>query len=181
MRIAAALYRRGAMRVATRLHYASIAKVGPGTRFQAGVRFDRPGQVEIGSNCYFWHGVGASAEGRGSSLKIGDRVQVNRYVVLDTVGGLELCDDVLISEFAVISTHDHGHNPHSAPVLLPKTIGAGVWIGMRAMILPSCHRIGEGTIVGAGAVVTKNLPAGVVVAGNPARIVGHTSISEVAV
>lgn len=57
-------------------------------------------------------------------------------------------------------------------ILEPATtvIGHDVWIGQSAIILPGCKDIGHGAIIGAGAVVTKNVPAYAVVAGNPAKI-----------
>ncbi len=180
LRVASALYRRAAMRVATRLHRASLAQVGAGTRFQAGVRFDYPQRVEIGTDCYFWTGVGAAAEGENAFLIVGDRVQVNRHVLLDTVGGLRLGDDVVISEYAVIATHDHGHDAHSRPLPVPKSIGPGVWVGMRAIVMPSCRSIGADAIIGAGAIVTRDVPAGAIVAGNPARMIGQRARREVA-
>ena len=54
-------------------------------------------------------------------------------------------------------------------IALPVTIGADVWIGGRAIIMPGVT-IGDGAIVGAGSVVTRDVPAGVTVVGNPARI-----------
>ena len=53
----------------------------------------------------------------------------------------------------------------------PLHIAGDVWIGARAIILPGCRRIGHGAIVGAGAVVTKDIPDWAVVGGNPARII----------
>lgn len=50
------------------------------------------------------------------------------------------------------------------------TIGHDVWIGMNAMILPGCRNIGNGAIIGAGAVVTKDVPPYAIVVGNPATI-----------
>lgn len=180
LRACAALYRRGGMRVATRLHIAALARVGPRSRFQAGVRFDRPDCVQIGAGCMFWRGMHAPAEGRSPALNIGDRVQVNQGVLLDMTGGLRLADDVLISEEAVLYTHDHGLDPHTIPQPMPKAVGQGVWIGMRAVILPQCQYIGAGAVIGAGSIVTRDVPAGAIMAGNPARQIGQRALREVA-
>ena len=160
---------------ATSFHHLTLGAVGTGTRFQAGVRLHPAQQVNIGTDCYVWRGVSASSESSTGHLHIGDRVQINRDVHLDMTGGLTIGDDVMLSESAVVYTHDHGLDPRSTPVLRPKTIEAGVWIGMRAVILPSCQRIGAGAIVGAGAVVTKDVPAGAIVGGNPARVLKQRS------
>jgi maltose O-acetyltransferase len=55
---------------------------------------------------------------------------------------------------------------------MPVTIGDDVWIGARAILLPGIT-INSGSIVGAGAVVTKDVPPGSIVAGNPARVVRY--------
>jgi acetyltransferase-like isoleucine patch superfamily enzyme len=49
------------------------------------------------------------------------------------------------------------------------TIGNDVWIGQNAVILPSCSKIGNGAVIGAGSIVTKDVPAYMVVAGSPAK------------
>lgn len=169
-RLASAAGRRIGLRLATRMHRATLAAVGPGTRFQPGVRFARPAIVTVGADCYFWRGCAASAELIGAPLVIGDRVQINRDVHLDTTGGLVIGDGALISEGAMIYTHDHGCDPRAVPAPLPKIIGPDVWIGARAVILPQCRRIGAGAIIAAGAVVTRDVPAGAVMGGNPARV-----------
>jgi maltose O-acetyltransferase len=56
----------------------------------------------------------------------------------------------------------------------PVTIGDDVWIGARAIILPGV-KVGSASIIGAGAVVSKDVPAGGIVVGNPARIVRYRS------
>ncbi len=53
----------------------------------------------------------------------------------------------------------------------PLEIGVDVWIGARAMILPGCQRIGAHSIIGAGSVVTHDVPDYAIVGGNPARVI----------
>ncbi|WP_341366841.1 acyltransferase [Yoonia sp. BS5-3] len=178
--LSAKIKRRLGLYTATYFHRARLARVGKGCLFQPGVRFANPAVVKIGRDCYFWRGCEASAEIGDAPLMIGDHVQINRDVHLDVTGGLSIGAGTLISEEAVIYTHDHGSDPRSRPTPMGKFIGSHVWIGMRAVILPQCRRIGEGAIIGAGAVVTKDVPAGVTVAGNPARIVATGTAVEVA-
>lgn len=52
-------------------------------------------------------------------------------------------------------------------------IGNGVWLGARVLIMPGCRKIGNGAIVGGGAVVTHDVPPYAIVAGNPARIIRY--------
>lgn len=172
MRVSGAIARRIGIVIATRIHRATLAHVGAGTRFQAGVRFADPRAVCVGRGCYFWKGCDVSSETRGTTLVIGDNVQINRDVHLDITGGLRIGEAVMISENVVIYTHDHGLDPTAPPLARAKTISADVWIGMRAVILPQCQSIGQGAVIGAGAIVTCDVPAYAVIAGNPARVIG---------
>ena len=172
-RVIAVVYRRGGIVVATMMHRATLKRMGRGSRFQLGVRFADPSSVSVGRDCYFWRGCDVSSERRNAQLVIGDKAQVNRDVHLDITGGLNIGDGVTISENVVVYTHDHGLDPHSTAMALPKTIEADVWIGMRAVILPQCQNIGRGAVIGAGAIVTRDVPACAVVAGNPARVIGQ--------
>lgn len=52
-------------------------------------------------------------------------------------------------------------------------IGHDVWLGQGAIILPGCKRVGTGSIIGAGAVVTKNVPEYAIVTGNPAKVIRY--------
>ena len=57
------------------------------------------------------------------------------------------------------------------PDAYPLTIGHDVWIGARVIILPGCRQIGDGAVVGAGAVVTRDVEPYRIVGGNPARVI----------
>ncbi len=77
------------------------------------------------------------------------------------------------------STHPYFYNPIYGKVgkkFAPEkrlVVGNDVWIGQNALILPQVRRIGDGVVIGAGAVVTKDVPDYAVVAGNPARIIKY--------
>lgn len=125
--------------------------------------------LKIGVDSTFCFGVFVS----GSKIQVGNNTVVNRNVYLDGRGGLVIGNNVNISHFALIQTLTHDHNSpafqaHSRPVV----IGDDVWIGARALILPGVE-LGRGAVVGAGAVVTRNVEPYQVVAGSPARVVGR--------
>lgn len=87
-------------------------------------------------------------------------------------GGITIGDEVFIGPKVNLITINHDPDPEnrSATYGRPIVIEDKVWIGIGATILPGV-RIGYGAIVGAGSVVTRDVPAMTVVAGNPARIV----------
>lgn len=107
-----------------------------------------------------------------SSISIGSFVDIGENVVLRGAGGIAIGDRVLIAAGAVITTVGH---PLELPrwgitVTKPVKIGNDVWIGANAVILPGVS-IGSGSIVGAGAVVSRDVPADTIVAGVPARVI----------
>ncbi len=59
------------------------------------------------------------------------------------------------------------------PPYEPLVVGNDVWIGLHSILLPGCRTIGDGAIIGAGAVVTKAVPAYAIVGGNPAKVIKH--------
>jgi acetyltransferase-like isoleucine patch superfamily enzyme len=152
-----------------------LASLGPRTRIQRGVLIYSPRLVSLGADCLLARGAQLLSESFDARLAVGDRVQLNARVHIDYTGGLTLEDDVLISEEAMVYTHSHGHDPRSQPVATPLVVGQGAWIGARAIVLSGVARVGAGAIVGAGAVVTREVPAGAIVAGNPARVIGSRS------
>ena len=72
---------------------------------------------------------------------------------------------VLDSDFHGVSREERSGDGRTSPV----RIGDDVWLGMSAMVLKGV-RIGEGAVLGAGSVVVRDVPAGAVVSGNPARL-----------
>jgi acetyltransferase-like isoleucine patch superfamily enzyme len=180
LRLPARLLRRLGIRVATLWYRRWLAACGAGTLMQWGVQIDAPQRVQIGAGCYLWRGVSVSAELGQAGLHLGDQVQINRDVHLDITGGLRIGAGSLISESVLIYTHDHGSDPRNPAIPRPKVIGRDVWIGARAVILPQCARIGDHARIGAGAIVTRDVPQGAIVAGNPAKIIGYQQRTKAA-
>ena len=107
----------------------------------------------------------------GKNITIGKDVFINSGCHFQDQGGIEIGDGALIGHNVVLATINHGLNPkenrknHYAPI----KIGAHVWIGSNATILPGVT-IGDYAVVAAGAVVTRDVPAMTVVGGVPARV-----------
>lgn len=108
----------------------------------------------------------------GKHVNIGKRCFIQQCCTFFGRGGITIGDDVFIGPKVNLITINHDPNPEnrSATYGRPIVIEDKVWIGINATILPGV-KIGKGAIVGAGSVVTKDVPAMAVVAGNPARII----------
>jgi acetyltransferase-like isoleucine patch superfamily enzyme len=104
---------------------------------------------------------------------LGKNSTINEKCRLDNRGGIYIGDNVSISSQVCILTGDHDvQSPHFEGRARAVKIEDYVFIGTRAMILPGVT-LGEGSVVGAGAVVTKDVPPFTMVAGVPAKSVGH--------
>ena len=107
----------------------------------------------------------------GKNITIGKDVFINSGCHFQDQGGIEIGDGALIGHNVVLATINHDLNPkenrknHYAPI----KIGAHVWIGSNATVLPGVT-IGDWAVVAAGAVVTRDVPAMTVVGGVPARV-----------
>jgi len=109
---------------------------------------------------------------RKEGIKIGKNCLIDNHTFLDLHGKLIIGDNVIITAWAKILTHDA-----SAKILGKKdkrfvTIKDGAFIGLNAIILDGIT-IGKNSIIGAGSVVTKNVPNKEVWAGNPAKKIGE--------
>lgn len=108
----------------------------------------------------------------GKNLKIGRGVFINASCEFQDQGGITIGDGTLVGPMVMIATINHDPAPEKRADLCPRpvVIGKDVWIGGHASILPGVT-IGDGAVVGAGAVVTKDVPPRAVVAGVPARVI----------
>ena len=99
-------------------------------------------------------------------------VILERHLHLDRLypQGIHIQENCLIASGVVILSHDHCKRDNNQPLLADTYIGKRCFIAVGATILPGV-KIGDEVIVGAGAVVTKDVPSNVIVAGNPAKII----------
>lgn len=135
-----------------------------------------------GRNGYFEEGTKillAGFSGVLGGVHIGDDVYMNRYALINAASSIRIGNCVLIGPFAFICDFNHDlrsklGRPHNRPIatVAPVEIGDEVWIGAHAVILQGV-KIGQRSVVGAGAVVTKDVPPDVLVAGVPAKIIKH--------
>lgn len=113
-------------------------------------------------------------------LTIGNNVSIGEYTHITCANRIEIGDGLLTGRFVLITDNGHGKSSTTEtsipPLLRPVysngtvIIGKNVWIGDKATILPGVT-IGDGAIIAANAVVTKDIPAYTIAAGCPAKIV----------
>ena len=105
----------------------------------------------------------------GNRISIGNNTVINRYTYLDGRGPLYIGNNVNVSHYCLIHTLTHSvQSPDFVCEEKPVAIYDYAWIGARSIILPGVT-IGEGSVVGAGAVVTRDVAPYAIVVGNPAR------------
>jgi len=134
--------------------------------FQRLLRVNIGAHSSIHRNCRFY---------RPSRIAVGQHTVVNRDVLLDGRMGLVIGDNVSISEGAAIFTLEHDpDSPDFANRGAEVRICDRAFIGARAIVLPGVT-VGEGAVVAAGAVVTRDVPPYTIVGGVPARPIGERS------
>ncbi|MGI4740734.1 MAG: acyltransferase [Janthinobacterium lividum] len=120
--------------------------------------------------------VSTSLHEPGRYIKLGHRVGIGEFAYLGGGGGLSIGDDCIIGQYFSCHPENHLHGDYQAPIRLQGvtrqgiSIGPNCWIGSKVTVLDGVM-IGAGCVVAAGAVVTRSVPAGSVVAGVPARII----------
>ncbi|MDJ1008708.1 MAG: sugar O-acetyltransferase [Paracoccaceae bacterium] len=111
----------------------------------------------------------------GYNIALGDDVFLNYGCVFLDVCAIEIGDMTQIGPYVQVLTADHPRDAETRDAGLefgqPITVGRNVWIGGGALLLPGVS-VGDDAVIGAGAVVTKDVAPGVTVAGSPARPIG---------
>ncbi|MCC7369131.1 MAG: acyltransferase [Chloroflexi bacterium] len=139
-----------------------------------------PGGIDIGDDAFIMHNAELHVFNfrnlRDAFIRIGARSFVGESVIVRGQGGVDIGAAVLIGPRAQILAINHNHGDPETPILDQGitckgiVIEDGAWIGAGALILDGV-RVGRNAVVGAGAVVTKDVPANCVAVGVPARVI----------
>ena len=174
-----------------------LAKVGKGTVIGKNVILRCPRRVSIGEKVMIDDGVVLDAKGTSSSIEIGDRILIGRNSVLSCSDStIRMGNLISIGAFCTISSRSlidigsyvqigtgtqlmagsHTYDNPDTPTILQERVSKGikvedsVWLGNASIILDGVA-IGRNSIIGAGSVVTKDVPPYSMVLGNPARVI----------
>lgn len=135
--------------------------------------------LTLGNRVEVEHDVFLKLVAREATLRIGEHTFVGRGCEIDVAGAVTIGAHTLLAPGVFIT--DHAHNQAAAKRfdeqgsrIAPVVIGDDAWLGAHCVILPGVT-IGNGAIVGAGAVVTKDVEPYAIVAGVPARVIGRRS------
>lgn len=136
-----------------------------------------PEKMSVGNNVRFYHGVYIEAgNSKESFIEIGDNSHFAPYSILYGEEGLKIGKGVCVAAHVVLATHGQGYKDPDIPMYMQSHSGApiviedNVWICANAVITAGV-KIGTGSIVGAGAVVTKDVEPYSVVGGVPAHLI----------
>jgi acetyltransferase-like isoleucine patch superfamily enzyme len=151
-------------------------RVGSRLCLDTGIRITGWDNISIGDNVSIMR-FGA-LHAHDGELRIGSNVSINSNTAIVPADGgiIEIADDVLIAQNVVIRASDHRHDATDRPINRQGHVGgnifidAGVWIGANAVITRNV-RVGAHSIVGAGAVVTKDVAPFTIVGGVPAEFI----------
>lgn len=125
-------------------------------------------KLVVENNVYF---------GNGKDIQVGNEVGFgSNFKTINRI--LKIGNYLMMGEDVLFLGGGHHYSKTNIPMghqgvkeKTPLEIGSDVWIGARVIILPGCKQIGEGVIIGAGSVVTNDIPDYAMVGGNPAKVI----------
>lgn len=141
---------------------------------------ESPIAIQIEASAALQEGVvllSVNNSGKRGRISIGANTGINRYTFIDSALDIDIGRWVAIGPGCYITDHDHGMDI-GVPIRLqplrcaPTRICDDVWLGANTKVLKGVT-IGKGSVIGAGSIVTRDIPEGVIAVGAPARIVGR--------
>ncbi len=133
------------------------------------------GRLEVGEGSHFEPGCWITLGPKGR-ISIGRDCWLNRNVMLACLERIEIGDHVMFANGCFIGDSDHRYDDRSRPITVqgfaprgPVKIGSNCWFGVNCVVTGGIE-VGERCVIGANSVVTRSLPAGVIAAGAPAKV-----------
>jgi acetyltransferase-like isoleucine patch superfamily enzyme len=166
-----------------RLRSLTAGRIPVNTQFDGPVIAQPRTRLFLGPHCRLGPGAYFETSDAGR-IDIGSHVTINRGCVFVSYARIAIGDDTLIGEYVSIRDANHGTDDTDTPIRLqphtssPIIIGRDVWIGRGSCILKGVT-IGDGAVIAANSVVTKDVAPRDIVAGAPARLIRNRSIAEV--
>lgn len=156
------------------VHARTLGTIGTGTVIMRPFNLVGGDHIHIGRDCSLVDGVWLAVEDGGGPLTIGDEVSFAPGCHVHAQDPVTIGHRCVLAEGVYIGSADHDR-AHRAGVTAsgPVSIGDDVFLGIRSVVLGGVT-IGAGATVGAHSVVTKDVPAGAVVVGAPARVIGRS-------
>ena len=151
-----------------------LAACGEGCVFEEGCLVFHPENVHLGRDVYVGHHAMLKGYHK-NTLRIGDGTWVGQQCFFHAAGGIEIGRNVGIAPAVRILTSVHEEEGRAVPILhaavalAPVVVEDDADLGVGCILLPGV-RVGRGAQVGAGAVVTRDVPAYAIAAGTPARV-----------
>lgn len=173
---AASLYHKGVTALAARYYLRSAASLGPRTRVWGRPWINNQGRLVVGDRVRL-HSTVAPLQidvGPDGELTIGDRVFINYGCSIGATLNIKIGARTLFGPHVIVMDNDfHTLDPdkrEETPPSKPIVIGENVWLCARAIVLRGVT-IGEGSVIGAGSVVARDIPPRVLAAGSPIKII----------
>jgi acetyltransferase-like isoleucine patch superfamily enzyme len=155
-----------------------LGSAGPNVHFERNAGFLRhPERVSLGDHVIVKEGARICPTNPDAAVAIGDWTTIGYHTFIFATISIAIGRNCLIAPFCYLVDSNHGiergrlirEQPlHAAPI----RVNDDVWLGVGAVVLKGVT-IGEGAVVGAHSVVTDDVPPYAIVAGSPARIIGH--------
>jgi acetyltransferase-like isoleucine patch superfamily enzyme len=158
--------------------------IGSGTTLGRGVSIDGLSKqgVKLGANVNLGDFTVLKCTGSlselGVGIKIGSNVGIGAFSYIGGAGGVEIGDDCIMGVSIGFYAENHKHDDITTAIRSQGTsrkgikIGADCWVGSNAVFLDGCD-VGRGCVVAAGSIITKSFPELSIIAGVPARVIGH--------
>lgn len=165
--INAQLHRRRRIRIPRSVRLRGRAWIGGGGRITLGERVRINGDT-VRVELVAWP-RGHLSIGEGTCINYGTTISAHQSVYIGR--------DSMIGQYAIINDNDYHDLEHryQTPPSQPVVLEDRVWLGARVIVLPGV-RIGHDSVISAGSVVTRDIPAGCIAAGHPARVVRRLSL-----